>query len=83
MQYFGHIYTKISVVYLILNFNLVFWVLSGNATELVDENRSRPVVITFECAQNHLEVIKTQTSGSRPWSFGFSKSGEVPPNSNF
>lgn len=32
MQYFGHIYTKISVVYLIFNFNLVFWVLSDNAT---------------------------------------------------
>lgn len=32
MQYFGHIYTKISVVYLTFNLNLVFWVLSGNAT---------------------------------------------------
>lgn len=39
------------------------------STELVDENRYRPVVITFECAQNHLEVIKTQISGSCPGVF--------------
>lgn len=75
MQYFGHIYTKTSVVYLIFKFKLGVLCLIWQTSP---QHRAQSLWIKIDLGQwlshlnvcqNHLEVIKTQTAGPHPQSF--------------